>query len=93
VRDAKGEPVLDDTFLWLCNAHHEPLTFILPGTKEVQWKTILDSIEEAGFIKIEVITPAGEEIKLMERSLCLLQLSSSDEIFAHEQIGWTRSGS
>ena len=88
VRDAKGEPVRDDTFLWLCNAHHEPLTFILPGRKEVQWKAILDSSVEEGFVGDDKVIPAGEEIELIERSLCLLQLSSGDESFAREE-SWT----
>ncbi|MBW0001151.1 MAG: glycogen debranching protein GlgX [Verrucomicrobia bacterium] len=88
VRDAKGEPVRDDTFLWLCNAHHEPLTFILPGRKEIRWQTILDSADEEGFIEDERVISAGDEIELTERSLCLLQLSSGEESFAREE-SWT----
>ncbi|MBV9492274.1 MAG: glycogen debranching enzyme GlgX, partial [Verrucomicrobia bacterium] len=88
VRDAKGDPVHDETFLWLCNAHHEPLTFILPGRKEVQWRTILNTDEETGFVEKGSVIPAGDEIELTERSLYLLQLSSGDESFAREE-SWT----
>ena len=35
VRDYKGEPIRDDTFLILFNAHHEAVTFVLPGLEDV----------------------------------------------------------
>ena len=33
VQTFEGEPIRDDTFLLLINAHHEPLQFVLPGRK------------------------------------------------------------
>ncbi|HEY0792005.1 MAG TPA: glycogen debranching protein GlgX [Chthoniobacterales bacterium] len=88
VRDERGEPVKDDTFLWLCNAHHEPLTFILPGRQEVRWEVMVDTANETGFVTKEWVMPAGDEIELPDRSLCLLRLSSGDESFAREE-SWT----
>jgi glycogen operon protein len=40
----RGEPVRDDTFLILLSAHHEPVTFTLPGTKfGRRWSVALDT--------------------------------------------------
>jgi glycogen operon protein len=42
--DAQGDPIKDDTFLILLNAHHEPLTFILPAHKRgVRWELVFDT--------------------------------------------------
>ncbi|MBV8087415.1 MAG: glycogen debranching enzyme, partial [Chloroflexi bacterium] len=48
--DARGEPLVDDTFCLLLNAHHEPLTFILPPSDWcAEWQLVLDtSRPEAG---------------------------------------------
>src|ERR1700680_142900 len=51
VRDYKGESVRDDTFLLLCNAHYELLTFILPGREDIRWELVLDTNRERGFVK------------------------------------------
>ena len=48
VRDRQGEPMRDDTFLVLFNAHHEPVTFTLPGKKDVSWEACIDTRHEAG---------------------------------------------
>ena len=40
----RGEPVLDDTFLILLSAHHEPVTFTLPGARFGRsWAIALDT--------------------------------------------------
>src|ERR1700730_4409885 len=88
VRDAQGEPVRDDTFLLLCNAHHEPLTFILPGREEIRWELILDTKEESGFVVTKTETPAGDEVELIDRSLVVLRLSAGEEALAREP-SWT----
>ena len=33
VRDYKGDPITDNTYLLLCNAHHEGVQFVLPGLR------------------------------------------------------------
>jgi isoamylase len=92
VRDQKGEPVRDNTFLLLCNAHYEPLTFILPGREEIRWEVVLDTKSERGFVKSQKIMPAGDEIELIDRSLCLLKLGEGDDRFAREPAWTTREG-
>jgi isoamylase len=92
VRDAEGEPVLDDTYLLLMNAHYEPLTFILPGRDEIRWQTVINTAVPTGFLEKIEVTPAGEEIELTERSLHLLRLSGGEEPFAHEESKSTREG-
>jgi isoamylase len=93
VRDSRGEPVRDETFLLLFNAHYEPLTFIVPGREEIRWETVINTAAETGFVKPgEVVVPAGEEVELIERSLSLLRLSEGDQSFAAEESRSTREG-
>ena len=92
VRDSKGESVRDDTFLLLCNAHYEPLTFILPGREEIRWELIVDTNHERGFVRHQKIIPAGDEVELVDRSLCLLKLCEGEERFAREPAWTTRTG-
>ena len=56
VRDEHGEPIRDDTFLILINAHHEPVNFVLPGEEDVKWELLMDTRLEEGF-------PAMPEIR------------------------------
>jgi len=92
VRDARGEPVRDDTFLLLFNAHYEPLTFIVPGREEIRWETVINTVAEIGFVKAGEVVAAGDEVELIERSLSLLRLSEGDQSFAHEESRSTREG-
>jgi isoamylase len=42
--DDMGEPIVDDTFLVLLNAHHEPLPFVLPAYRaRMRWELVLDT--------------------------------------------------
>jgi glycogen operon protein len=44
--DRRGEPVRGDSFLLLFNAHHEDVTFKLPGTRwAAEWATELDTAD------------------------------------------------
>jgi isoamylase len=92
IRDGEGEPILDDTFLLLMNAHYEPLTFILPGREEIRWQTVINTVVPSGFLEEVEVTPSSEEIELTERSLRLLRLSEGEEPFAHEESKSTREG-
>jgi isoamylase len=92
IRDFKGEPIHDDTFLLLFNAHYEPLTFILPGREEIRWELLLDTSKERGFLKTHKVTSAGEEVELVDRSICLLKLSEGEESFAREESWTTKAG-
>ena len=90
VRDEEGGPIRDDTFILLCNAHHDTLTFVLPGAEDSRWELVIDT--DTGFVKEGKIIPAGEEIELMERSLCLLRLSGESQFLGHEESWPTREG-
>jgi isoamylase len=82
VRNYKGEPIQDDTFLLILNAHHEPLPFILPGQEDVRWELIIDTQVPTGFLETTKIYAAGDEIQLIDRSLCLLKLSTGSQAHA-----------
>ena len=51
VRDEQGEPIVDDTFLVLFNAHHGTQKFVLPGRVDVHWGLLVDTCEDTGFIE------------------------------------------
>jgi glycogen operon protein len=87
VRDVRGEPVRDDTFVLLFNAHHEPMKFALPGRQEVSWERVIDTREESGFLAETTTHSAGDEIELIERSLCVLRQVKGTHDEAR-QISW-----
>ena len=43
--DRNGDPVRDDSFLLLFNAHYEPLEFTMPERFGQQWSVVLDTAE------------------------------------------------
>jgi isoamylase len=73
--DARGERVVDDTFLWLVNAHYEPLVFALPPDEwGSSWTRLFDTSEpRGGFDEDGLIYGAGEELKVKPRSQVLLR--------------------
>jgi glycogen operon protein len=71
--DEWGEPVRDDTFLLLLNAHHETVDFVLPdGSASTCWERVLDTATTD-----EPATPVrhdgGETYPLVGRSLALFR--------------------
>ncbi len=45
-RDERGRPIVDDAFLLLLNAYHEPIPFTLPGTADgPAWEVTLDTAD------------------------------------------------
>jgi glycogen operon protein len=69
--DLRGERVIDDSFIVLFNAHHEPLAFVLPpvewGERWVKVLDTADSLSEGDQSK------AGEELPVEARTLVLLR--------------------
>jgi isoamylase len=68
---ARGEPISDDSFLLLFNAHYEPVTFTLPTRRFgsrwiVELATDGDPAEGSTF-------PARAELRLAERAMLLLR--------------------
>lgn len=75
--DTKGQKILDDSFYIIFNAHHEPITFILPPADYgKQWELIVDTgmQEEAGRQ-----FKALEEVKAAELSLIVLRHENPKE--------------
>ena len=79
VTDDFGQPIHDDTFLLLFNAHHEPVTFVVVGKAEVGWEVYLDTSLESGFPEDPKKCMAGDDIELAGRSLCVLRLAAGSQ--------------
>ncbi len=79
VCDTHGEPIQDDTFMLLFNAHHGPVKFVLAGQQEVRWELFIDTREETGFLKMPLSFGAGDELELIGYSLCALRLARGSE--------------
>ena len=74
-KDSKGRPVLDDTFLILLNAHHEPRPFTLPAHKRhVLWQPVLDTALTEENAKQGKLLRGGVQYDLEARSLAVLRL-------------------
>ena len=70
----EGEPIRDDTFLLLINAHNEAIPFVLPGQENLEWALILDTMDPNGFLAEPGKFASGEDVDLRGRACCLLQL-------------------
>ena len=74
-KDSKGRPLLDDTYLILLNAHHEPRPFTLPAHKRgVLWQPVLDTSLSHPDGKLVTILRGGTRYDLEARSLAVLRL-------------------
>ncbi|GAA4559756.1 glycogen debranching protein GlgX [Planotetraspora kaengkrachanensis] len=72
----RGERIRDDSFLMLINAHHDELTFNLPGAEFGQaWHLVLDTADESPREEAagEETFPAGAKVPVTARSLQLLR--------------------
>ena len=81
----EGEPVRDDTFLLLINAHYEPIPFVLPGQENLEWQLILDTTDPNGFLAEPKKFASGDDVDLGGRACCLLQLVSGTQAQAREE--------
>jgi glycogen operon protein len=73
--DAWDDPIVDDTFLVLLNAHHEPIPFVLPAHRPgVRWEIVLDSRAPDGRRPLRPLR-GGQSYDLEGRSVALLRLS------------------
>jgi glycogen operon protein len=70
--DMRGEPVKDDCFYVIFNAHSEPLSFTLPdATWGRRWGRLLDTWS-GNFEEQEWDIAAQDQIEVPERSIILL---------------------
>ena len=81
----EGEPVRDDTFLLLINAHYEEIPFVLPGQENLEWQLVLDTMDPNGFLAEPRKFPSGDDVALGGRACCLLQLASGAQAQAREE--------
>ncbi len=77
--DERGEPVRDDTFFLLVNAHYESIPFLLPGEENLEWAQILDTTDEDGFLKTLRKFPSGDDVDLGARSASLFILTQGEQ--------------
>ena len=74
-KDAQGRPLLDETFIMLLNAHHEPRPFILPAHKRgVRWQPVFDTALTHENAKPVRLLRGGAQYDLEARSLAVLRL-------------------
>ena len=85
VLNFEGEPVRDDTFLLLINAHHEPIPFVLPGQEHLEWRLVLDTTDASGFVAEPKRFGSGDDVDLGGRACCLLQLVGGTQAQAREE--------
>ena len=70
--DARGGPVVDDSFLLLFNAHPDPIAFTLPGSEYADsWSVALDTA--APLVDRDELTKAGTSLDVAARSLLVLR--------------------
>jgi len=68
--DERGQPLADDDFLVLLNAHHEPIAFVLPSFQDGVWEAVLDTAFETA---VEGQYASGMSYPLQGRSLAVLR--------------------
>ncbi|MFF3741311.1 glycogen debranching protein GlgX [Streptomyces sp. NPDC002566] len=70
--DARGRPVVDDSFLLLLNSYWEPVVFHLPGAEYAErWTVCVDTVTPPGGLD-ETEHKAGAEVTVESRSLLVL---------------------
>ena len=85
VLNFEGEPIRDETFLLLINAHYEPVPFVLPGQEHIEWQLILDTTHAEGFLTEGTRFSSGDDLDLGGRATCLLKLISGAQAQAREE--------
>ena len=85
VLNFEGEPIRDDTFLLLINAHYEPIPFVLPGQEHLEWQLVLDTMDPNGFVMEPRKLASGDDVDLGGRAACLFQLVSGAQAQAREE--------
>ncbi len=85
--DRRGQPIEDDSFLLMFNAHYDDIEFTVPakqfGTK---WKLIVDTTENAGYPSQALLVEAGDTFTVTSRSIAIFRqleppvVDSEDEV-------------
>ena len=73
-RDLLGARVIDDSFLLLINASHEPITFTLPHPDYASgWRTVLDTTDPQPPMPTQPELAPSEQVEIAGRSLRVLR--------------------
>jgi isoamylase len=81
----EGQPIRDDTFLLLINAHFEQIPFVLPGQEHIDWQLLLDTANEEGFLPQPKKCASGDEVEVKDRSAVLLKLVGGSQAQARRE--------
>ena len=72
IPNARGEPVTDDSFYLIFNAHFEAVDFILPPNRwGLRWLKVFDTAQ--GWVEDDAALEAGAALSVVARSFVLLQ--------------------
>ena len=85
VLNFEGEPIRDDTFLFLINAHFEPIAFVLPGQEHLEWTLLLDTAEEEGFLGQPPKFASGDDVEVIGRGVKLFRLAAGGQAQARHE--------
>jgi glycogen operon protein len=73
----RGEPVVDDSFYLMFNAHHEPLEFTLADSKWAErWIVVLNTAEDKDLLSEQDTGPeigAGSKLQVQAWSVVLFR--------------------
>ncbi len=81
----EGEPIRDQTFLLLINAHYETIPFVLPGEEALEWRLVMDTVDEAGFIEDGDKFASGDDFAVEGRATKLLRLTAGSQARARHE--------
>ena len=81
----EGEPIRDQTFLLLINAHHETIPFVLPGEEHLEWRLVLDTVAEEGFVQDGARYASGDDFEVEGRATKLLCLTAGSQAKARHE--------
>ena len=82
--DAQGEPIADDSFLLLLNAHHEDIVFTLPPRRfGPRWTVELSTADPRAPER-----PDGARVGARDRALAAAAAQPSDRVSVGPR-GWT----
>jgi isoamylase len=71
--DARGQRIVDDSFLLFFNAHNRPMEFAIPDSvQRQQWQVLIDTKTPAGFIDSGPTYGKADQIPVAARSLLVL---------------------
>jgi isoamylase len=72
--DERGQPIVDDSFLILFNAHYEPMPFRLPtGPWGDQWESVIDTSDPIPDLRAHRELLAGEEVVVEAYAMVVLR--------------------